>query len=496
MPAHPSHEHDPEGRRLPFKIDSATNGEYEPRPLTSFERNVRRAAHERVDVAAKYVGLDRRSFLKSSMGVAAVLLTMNQACRDSGRDGGGFDVSGDAEHDPDAAGATLGKRDDEFIFDIQTHCVDPSGDWAQGPDGKRWQRNLTQVFGQASKCGDGSFECYSARQLIKDVFLDSDTDAAVVSALWGARGSNPTPTEYAAEARAVVEEMGGRGRAMIHGGVLPNEKGALDFMSTQVKEFAVDAWKLYPQWGPEGVGFFMDDERYGLPFLERARDLDVRTVCIHKGVPLPGLEYRYSDPSDMGPVAVKYDDLTFVIYHSGFESGVSEGPYNPQKPQGVDRLIKSFQGAGLERNKGNLYAELGSVWRYFMTKPDQAAHLLGKLFKYMGEDRICWGTDSLWYGSPQDQIQAFRTFQISPALRKQFGYPEITPEMRAKVFGLNAAKIYGVNVSDVRRLSTTDFPGKLKAAYRDEANPSFATHGPQTRREFLQLWRDRGGRPG
>ena len=64
-------------------------------------------------------------------------------------------------------------------------------------------------------------------------------------------------------------------------------------------------------------------------------------------------------------------------------------------------------------NPRNVYAELGSTWRFVMRDPDQAAHLLGKLLKTFGEDRVLWGTDSIWYGSPQDQIQAFRAFQIS-----------------------------------------------------------------------------------
>ncbi len=92
----------------------------------------------------------------------------------------------------------------------------------------------------------------------------------------------------------------------------------------------------------------------------------------------------------------------------------------------------------------NVYAELGSTWRFLMRDPEQAAHALGKLIRSCGPNNVLWGTDSIWYGSPQDQIQAFRTFQISPALRERHGYPEITPALRAKIFGLNAARVYGL----------------------------------------------------
>ena len=98
---------------------------------------------------------------------------------------------------------------------------------------------------------------------------------------------------------------------------------------------------------------------------------------------------------------------------------------------------------------------------------------MGKLVKHCGADNVLWGTDSIWYGSPQDQIQAFRTFQIGAELREKHGYAEITPALRAKIFGLNAAKVYGVT------------PNGRKAS--DERDPHFLTYGPKTRREFLQL---------
>ncbi len=147
-------------------------------------------------------------------------------------------------------------------------------------------------------------------------------------------------------------------------------------------------------------------------------------------------------------------------------------------------------------NEGNLFAELGSTWRYYMSKPQQAAHLMGKLLKYFGEERICWGTDSLWYGSPQDQIQAFRTFQISQAFRDAYGYPALTPHARRRIFGLNAAGPYGLDVPAIERAAATDTVETVRMAYREDPNPSFQTLGPKTRREFLELVGRRDGRPG
>ncbi|MFZ0470766.1 MAG: amidohydrolase family protein, partial [Thiogranum sp.] len=325
---------DPEGKRLPIKIDSASNGEYAPRPLRPLERAANLEAQRLVGEAARKCGLGRRAFLKSCAGSAATLLAFNAVHARAGVRGGWFDIPTEAAFDDALAQAALGG--DEFIFDIQTHCVDPSGSWAKGKDGERWTRVLNQVFPQRHKCTDEGFGCYSAERLVKDVFLDSDTDAAVVSALWGARGSNPTPIEYAAEARAIIDRLGGRQRAMIHGGVLPNEPGALAFMEVQAREFGVNAWKTYPQWGPEGRGYFMDDPTYGIPMIEKARELGVKVICAHRGIPLGDLEYRYSDPADIARVARRYPDVTFICYHSGWEPGVTEGPYDADRNQGVD----------------------------------------------------------------------------------------------------------------------------------------------------------------
>ena len=93
---------------------------------------------------------------------------------------------------------------------------------------------------------------------------------------------------------------------------------------------------------------------------------------------------------------------------------------------------------------------------------------------------MLWGTDSIWYGSPQDQIQAFRTFQIAPELRERHGYPEITPALRAKIFGLNALKIYPIEPEVVKRHVTQDQVARQREEYRERPDPAFVTYGPKT----------------
>jgi uncharacterized protein len=105
-------------------VDSASNGEYAPRPLTPLQRAANRHAGERVGETARRLALGRRPFLKSMAGAAATLLAFNEVHARAGATGGRYAVPEDAAYDAALAEAALGG--DEFIFDIQTHCVDPS----------------------------------------------------------------------------------------------------------------------------------------------------------------------------------------------------------------------------------------------------------------------------------------------------------------------------------------------------------------------------------
>jgi predicted TIM-barrel fold metal-dependent hydrolase len=201
---------------------------------------------------------------------------------------------------------------------------------------------------------------------------------------------------------------------------------------------------------------------------------------------------EYTRPGDVGPAAKRFRQATFLVYHSGFEG--PEGPYDPHADRGVDALLTSLAENGIGKD-GNVYAELGSVWRFLMGRPDAAAHVIGKLLARLGEDRILWGTDCIWYGSPQDQIQAFRAFEISAEYQERFGYPPLTAEAKRKIFGLNAARVYGVDPAEVRRAQRNDEVSRARGKHRERALPSHVTHGPRTRREMLRLLALRGGAP-
>ena len=456
---------DPQGERLPIKVDSTSNGEFAPIPLDARQREGNKRA--RLDAAdnAKRVGVGRRAFLVSMCGAASTLLAFNAVNAAAGRRGGSFELAAQAAVDPQAAAEALGGQ--EFIFDVQGHFI---GEATLRPGSPRGPKNF-----------------------IKDVFLDSDTDMMVLSFVPSRRDSEPLTIREADAVRQIVDDLEGSQRLLLHGRVNPNQHGDVEGMDELAERWGVSAWKTYTQWGPNGRGYFLSDPDTGIPFIEKARSLGVKVICIHKGIPFGRRSYEHSLCDDVGVVARQFPDVSFIIYHSGWVPGQPERAYQQEAGrEGVDSLIRSLLDNDVPPNS-NVYAELGSTWRGVMGDPDSAAHCLGKLFRYVGEDNVLWGTDSIWYGSPQDQIQAFRTFQIAPELQERHGYPSMTPALRAKVFGLNATRPYRISADEVLKRAGSDAIADRRLAYAENPDPHFLTFGPKTKQEFHRLLRLHGG---
>ncbi len=483
--------HDPGGRRLPIKLDPTTNGEFAPIPLAPVHVRAKLLAHAAADANARRLGLSRRQFMVSACGAASTLLAFNAAFAAAGKHGGRYALDPEAARDIQLARSALDRG--EFIFDVQGHFVNPTGAWLSAlPAGAQ----PLQFFARNKACptvdqpGREYLACLNADAFIKDVFLDSDTDLVVLSFVPSTRAGEPLTIEEAAATARIVERMEGTHRMLLHGRVNPNQQGDLEAMDMLAQRYRIAAWKTYTQWGPEGRGFFLDDD-IGLAFIEKARRLGIRNIAIHKGLPFGQKSYEHSTCVDIGRVARRFPDVNFLVYHSGFVAGKPEGPYDPARTDGIDALVTSLTANGVKPGS-NVYAELGSTWRFLMRDPDSAAHALGKLCKHVGEDNVLWGTDSIWYGSPQDQIQAFRAFRIADALRDRHGYAQLTPALRAKVFGRNALRVYNLPADVVTKHLARDEITRQRERYSERPDPAFVTYGPRTLREFLAL-KARGG---
>jgi predicted TIM-barrel fold metal-dependent hydrolase len=421
--------------------------------------------------------------------------------------GGGYQVPPDATMDCAMAEDLLNGKG-EFIMDCQTHHIDEQGDWRTTDP--TLGDILATFFVQYNNCMEiDPKTCVDSQAYLHKIFLESDTTLAVLSGFPAALCTDGRTTGCGSaldndamwRGRDRLNAIAKSQRVVNHCQVNPTDNLQLQLaMMERIKnEHGCWGFKTYTEWGPNGVGWWLDDPSSGIPFIEKARELDSKIICVHKGLVFPIWDPNFSHPRDVGVVAKMYPDTTFIVYHSAIEvDAVGEGVYDPNNTQGTDRLCRTMEEEGL---KGmNVYAELGAVWGQVMNSPETAQHVIGKLLKYCGEDNVLWGSECVWMGSPQPQIEAFRTFQISKAFQDMYGYPELTPELKAKIFGLNAAKIYKINVDEKRCAIRQNSLTALKEVMDGELGPRrwilARPDGPRTRREFWNLARFTGGRPG
>ena len=116
------------------------------------------------------------------------------------------------------------------------------------------------------------------------------------------------------------------------------------------------------------------------------------------------------------------------------------------------------------------------MWPNLMTgRVEEAMHYWGKLLKYVGEDRIVWGTDCLWFGCPQPIIQAFRAFEISQEFQDKYGYPALTQARKEKILGQNAAKLQNVRKNTIGAIKGchSDFVGQAFLQLKRELDEEF-----------------------
>ena len=205
-----------------------------------------------------------------------------------------------------------------------------------------------------------------------------------------------------------------------------------------------------------------DDEAVAYPTFElieknyqklKAAKPGFNNICVHKGLAPGPPDPERGHPRDLPKAAKDWPNLNFITYHACIQPAffmydALQEVKSGKMRQGVPDISWTTEYATLVAPYKNTYAEIGTTWASsIVTFPTVAAHIMGQLMKFMGPDRIVFGSDAVWYGSPQWQIDAMWRFQIPEDLRKKYGYPEMTPDARRKILGLNSAKLYGINTT-------------------------------------------------
>ena len=463
---------------VPLPTRLVSNEEFPPLPQTAAQRAVEDRILAAAGRLAPRLGQSRRDFLRTSGGVATSLLAMNAVF------GRFFDVLPVEAADPAAFQERTGAP--FFIFDVQVHYVgagyDP-GDAESLRKGAVSKQGLLGLRRQARRLNpklasdQGTLADLSWENFVKEVFLDSETAIGLISTPPGPYPQEAVvPPKEMTHIRDEINRITQSRRMLAHGLITPQLGQAdLDFMDLQAATLKVDAWKGYTGAPPKGFdrGWFVDDEKLAYPMLERARKLGVRRVCLHKGLPL-GPVADYNHPRDLIKAAQDFPDIDFLAYHSGL-LGVTAPKPSGEVPWTTEFCQMKKKAPGLK----NIYMELGSTFGQLVTTdPTACAHLLGQLVDAFGADHVLWGTDSIWYGTPQWQIEAFRRFEIPAVLVERHGYAPLTRTVKEQIFGLNAARVFGVDVNAKRNEIPKDYLSRMKMAYlEDGAAPSHRWYG-------------------
>ena len=485
---------------LPLPAGPISNGEFVPAAGGPRDLAVNEWVRRSVDESARRLGVERRRFLQGAGAVAVSLAAFElagcssaptstgRAAAHQGR-GGRFA----APPPEDTAACQQALTGSEFIFDVHTHHVIPGGPWVENaPE----TTSLVLSMLPAGCTETPQLDCVDRANYLHDLFLASETTVAVLTDVPNSGPANaPIPFPEALSTQAITAGLtrGGASRLLVENIIAPNVgavEATLEEMSGAVAFGPPAAFKVYTAWSPSGQGYSLEDPIIGLPTVQHAHDLGVKVFVAHKGLPLVNFDPAFNHPDDIVAVSRLFPDMSFVVYHAAWDPSHVEGPYDPSATIGVDSMLTALDRHNVPPND-NVWVDIATMWRQLLTQPDQAAHALGKLLSRVGAQRVLWGTDAIWYGSPEPQIMAMKAFEITPEFQDTYQYPALTDELKADLFGQNAARLFGLDPTATRcGLVEDPLTSNIQEAAQlrsEGALPSaWQPNGPTTRRQVLR----------
>ena len=438
----------------PVPTQIVSSDEYFPTPQSPAQREVEARMKALGDELAKKHGVSRRKFFATAAGMAAAFVAMNEVY------GALFEVSRAEAADKDKADDRAKALSGQFIMDTHTHFLRDDTKIltfvrqreAVGKAG--WNPGLVD---KPQTIEDLKFNNY-----FKEVFLDSDTKVALLSS-----APSEVPADWfltndmISEARKKVnEKLGGR-RLLSHAIFTPGYPGWMVEVDRAIAQLKPDSFKGYTIGDNTNKNLSahpwrMDDEKLVYPFYEKCVKAGLVNVCVHKGLFPPSVEQQfpqllpYCDVRDVGKAAKDWPQLNFIIYHGGYRlhpGGSAEQALKDFEKTGRIEWVTDLAEIPGEYGVKNVYADTGQLFAHTtVSQPRLAAALMGTLTKGMGYEHIIWGTDCIWTGAPQWQIEALRRLEIPDDMQKQYGYKPIGPAdgpIKTAIFGGNVARLYG-----------------------------------------------------
>jgi predicted TIM-barrel fold metal-dependent hydrolase len=227
----------------------------------------------------------------------------------------------------------------------------------------------------------------------------------------------------------------------------------------------------------------MDDEKVVYKGYERMVKAGIKNVCVHKGLFAPSVEKQFphlrgfADVADVGQAAKDWPQLNFIIYHSAYRHVGGDPKVALAEFERTGRISWTSDLADIPAQYGvtNVYGDVGQLFATtLVAQPRVCAALMGTLIKGLGATHVCWGTDAVWTGSPQWQIEGLRRLEIPEDMQKKFGFAPLggpDSDVKKAIFGGNNARLYGIPVRRAMHDVRTDRFAALKSEY-EKAGPA------------------------
>lgn len=321
-------------------------------------------------------------------------------------------------------------KDGMFVFDNVVHMYDNSERNVVGAEGAQVAGNLDgfgKIFSNAQHPHNANFlgGVLDVEEAGRILFEESDTDMAMAQTVplfgWWREGFSPAHRQYALK-QAYPD------RVVFCGGVDPLYQGidgAMYELERQITEWGAVSMKFY-QAHRKNISWRADDPRLAYPLYEKCLELGVNNVQFHKGVPFGTERMEDMKPNDLQDAASEYPEMTFIIHHLG-------DPY-------IDETIS------LAARNPNIWLALSAWINIYPIMPRESLHRLGKALFYVGPDRLLWGSEAFIWPDIQSYIEVFSTLEMPEDLQEGYGFPAITKEIKEKIFGLNYARLLGIDV--------------------------------------------------
>ena len=443
--------------RSPIPTQSVSSDEFMPAAQTAKQREFEARVRQIGTELAKKQGISRRAFFQGAAGMAAAYVAMNDTF------GPLYMVSRAEAQSPEMANARANALKGQFIMDMHTHFLRDDTrleGFARSREAVGRAGWNPALAGKPQTLEDLKFANY-----FKEIYLDSDTKVALIS---GSGSEEPRDwfltNEMKAEARAGVNKKAGAKRMFSHAIFMPGMPGWLDKAERDHETLKPDSFKGYTVGDNTNKQlarhpWHLDDEKLLYPFYEKLvrwskTQPSLANVCIHKGLFPPSTTQQFpdllkhADVRDVAKAAKDWPQLNFIIYHSGFRftGGAHMTGWEQFEKSGRIDWVTDLAEIPQKHGVKNVYGDLGQIFaQSTVAEPRLCAAMIGQLVKGLGADHVVWGSDAVWTGAPQWQIEALRRLEIPEEMQRKHGFAPLGAAdgpLKNAIFGGNSARLY------------------------------------------------------